>query len=323
MSALADLASTEVIDALLERYLTLLDEYTSFRSQLNALQASMYQCIARANFAAERGVRYYGQDYYDERMQAGRHVHIRLVCAGSEQEAKTKEGETEMETRMIEAAPVFSVRACPDGTARSTDGGTEEEKAQDSTPSKRLPEGGNDGANAAGSAAPSTSPDDGNIPPQGKGPQKASQDRVPAEAKPHVQEKQQETGDKPPDGQQKQQQQQRKKKMANKHDPLRWFGILTPLPLRQAQSHAIRAVEDLIPRLASISAEMAAVELAVRRARKKRAKEERRLQREEKQQQQQQEEEEKEQLAVQDQETEKGAEEGEEEKGNDGSETRA
>ncbi|KAK4186902.1 hypothetical protein QBC35DRAFT_515891 [Podospora australis] len=62
------------------------------------------------------------------------------------------------------------------------------------------------------------------------------------------------------------------KKKAPNTDPLRWFGILTPLALRQAQGVAVTAVEDIIPRLASVSLEMAEVELEVRRARKKRAK---------------------------------------------------
>lgn len=56
------------------------------------------------------------------------------------------------------------------------------------------------------------------------------------------------------------------------NDPLRWFGILTPAPLREAQKEAVGMVEDVIPRLASLDAEMAAVELAVRRARKRRGK---------------------------------------------------
>ncbi|KAG6068915.1 hypothetical protein E4U32_006715 [Claviceps aff. humidiphila group G2b] len=56
------------------------------------------------------------------------------------------------------------------------------------------------------------------------------------------------------------------------NDPLRWFGILTPSPLRAAQSHATRAVEEVIPRLASVMAEMQHVEIEVRRARKRRAK---------------------------------------------------
>ncbi|EFY88971.1 hypothetical protein J3458_008963 [Metarhizium acridum] len=55
-------------------------------------------------------------------------------------------------------------------------------------------------------------------------------------------------------------------------DPLRWFGILTPMPLRAAQRHSIRAVEDVVPRLVSVNAEMQHVEIEVRRARKRRAK---------------------------------------------------
>ena len=57
------------IDALLERYLGLLDEYTQLRKSLSQIQSNVYQNIARANFAGERGMRY-GQDHYDERMQA-------------------------------------------------------------------------------------------------------------------------------------------------------------------------------------------------------------------------------------------------------------
>ena len=57
-----------------------------------------------------------------------------------------------------------------------------------------------------------------------------------------------------------------------RHDPLRWFGILTPPALRSAQTAAIEAVQDVIPKLASVDAEMKSLEIEVRRARKKRAK---------------------------------------------------
>ena len=55
--------SADTIDALLERYLSLLDEYTTLRAQLARLQTSMFQHLARANFSAERGLRY-GPDFY-------------------------------------------------------------------------------------------------------------------------------------------------------------------------------------------------------------------------------------------------------------------
>ncbi|KAM3512850.1 hypothetical protein MY11210_003480 [Beauveria gryllotalpidicola] len=59
---------------------------------------------------------------------------------------------------------------------------------------------------------------------------------------------------------------------AVRDDPIRWFGVLVPQALRDAQSHARRAVQDVMPRLASVQAEMAHVEIEVRRARKRRAK---------------------------------------------------
>ncbi|CAK7220388.1 hypothetical protein SBRCBS47491_004172 [Sporothrix bragantina] len=62
-----------------------------------------------------------------------------------------------------------------------------------------------------------------------------------------------------------------KKKDKGPRDPLQWFGVLTPMALRQAQQEAITAIDTLVPRLATVSAEMAAVEIEVRRARKKRA----------------------------------------------------
>ena len=63
------------IDQLLERYLSLLDEYTQLRQKLSQIQSVVYQNIARANFSGERGMRY-GQDHYDERMQATRLLSI-------------------------------------------------------------------------------------------------------------------------------------------------------------------------------------------------------------------------------------------------------
>ncbi len=55
-------------------------------------------------------------------------------------------------------------------------------------------------------------------------------------------------------------------------DPIRMFGILTPQALRLAQGSAVKVVEDLVPRLASVDAEMKEVEIKIRRARKHRAK---------------------------------------------------
>jgi coiled-coil domain-containing protein 115 len=64
------------IDSLLERYLELLDQYTKLTKMLNDHQKGMYQSLARANFSAERGMRY-GPDFFDERSEASRVVAVR------------------------------------------------------------------------------------------------------------------------------------------------------------------------------------------------------------------------------------------------------
>lgn len=69
-----DMAQTQ-IDSLLERYLALLDEYTQLREQLSRCQSDVFHSLARANFSAERSMRY-GRDHYDERMQASRRLNI-------------------------------------------------------------------------------------------------------------------------------------------------------------------------------------------------------------------------------------------------------
>lgn len=62
-----------------------------------------------------------------------------------------------------------------------------------------------------------------------------------------------------------------KKKVMSK-DPLRWFGLLTPQPLRTAQASSVEAVSTVIPRLVTLNQEMSQLEIEVRRARKKRSK---------------------------------------------------
>ena len=55
-------------------------------------------------------------------------------------------------------------------------------------------------------------------------------------------------------------------------DPLRMFGLLTPSALREAQRECVMTVEEVLPRIASVDAEMKEVEIRIRRARKWKAK---------------------------------------------------
>lgn len=158
----------------------------------------MYQNIARANFSAERGMRY-GQDYYDDRMQASRRLSIastdqglhrfHVSTAGQVSEKGDKSSDAD-----IRASETDKAVTGDDGTAPTDEGKQEEDVPK------------------------------------------------PATVK------------------------------ADKQNPLRWFGLLAPMPLRQAQALSVQAVDEVIPKLVTISTEMAHIEIEVRRARKKRAK---------------------------------------------------
>lgn len=190
----------DYIDALLERYLSLLDEYTRLRTRLSTLQSDVFHGIARANFAAERGLRY-GRDQYDDRMQASRLLSITRGGEGSEG-GEDAEGHVEYTVAL---------------------------KASEQQRGKEK-KSGEEGDNATS------------------------------------------TGDDETDADTHEQPREENKKAAKSNDPLRWFGLLTPMPLRHAQARSIETIEQVIPRIASVSAEMFNLEIEVRRARKKRAK---------------------------------------------------
>ena len=175
------------IDSLLIKYLSLLDEYTSLRGRLSALQTDVFQNIARANFSAERGRRY-GQDHYDDRMKATRTL--------------------DLVWREEEGLPSIAVKS-------------------EALPSRKP---GNNGVPETEDRA---EPDDDTHEPTNKG----------GETVQHM----------------------------NK-DPIKWFGILTPQSIRNAQAASIESVEQIIPKLITVNAQMLNVEIGVRRARKRKAK---------------------------------------------------
>ncbi|KAI1074454.1 hypothetical protein F5B20DRAFT_563327 [Whalleya microplaca] len=198
---------TDHIDRLLERYLHLLHEYTSLREQLSSLQTGMYQNIARANFAAERGMRF-GQDHYDERMQASR----RVAISANDQDV-----------------PRFAIAA------------------MEGDPPITKPAPGSPAPDTAASEKGAVDNNNNHSDPDGGSQEKYKESR-------------------------KEDDDARVIAQTRRKDPLKWFGLLTPMALRQAQAQNIEAVEKVVPQLVSVNAEMAQVEIEVRRARKKRAK---------------------------------------------------
>ncbi|EXF78692.1 hypothetical protein CFIO01_03349 [Colletotrichum fioriniae PJ7] len=211
---------TNHIDSLLERYLVLLDEYTALREHLSGTQAGMYQNIARANFSAERGVRY-GPDYYDERMRASRTLELAVDDRG---------------------VPRFEVVKVVEGGDAVT------ELKRESTEAAAAAKNDDDDVDEASGTEPeaATSVDGQQTEKEAKEEEEEETEKEKEKAK------------------------QKTKKKSN--DPLRWFGILAPMPLRQAQTLSVQVVQETIPRLVSVDAEMKDIEIEVRRARKRRAK---------------------------------------------------
>ncbi|KAM7223902.1 hypothetical protein V8F06_000918 [Rhypophila decipiens] len=247
-------ALDSTIDTLLQRYLVLLDEYTTLRSKLNQLQSGIYQNIARANFSAERGIRY-GQGYYDERMQALRRVVV-IQPAGGEGTACGHDGSFGggIEKNGNGSVGSFSVKVVKEEDAKE---GAEEEKEKpalkEEDMSSSTPRHDEPAKEKSAPAALTASS-------QGKDQQ------PPAKAK------QDSSSSSPSEKEDTPNSQSEKKKSPKSTDPLRWFGFFTPQPLRQAQSQAFEAVDEIFPRLVTVNMAMAEVELEVRRARKKRTK---------------------------------------------------
>ncbi|KAI0435100.1 hypothetical protein F5Y09DRAFT_293692 [Xylaria sp. FL1042] len=265
------------IDGLLERYLYLLHDYTTLREELTALQTGMYQNIARANFAAERGLRF-GQDSYDDRMQASR----RLAISCDSQDQNQAQNPSESQDRKNPVVPSGIVTSFTVVNPTATILPAPASRVEDSAakidapnphphPSPEAEAGAS--AESAEQSAPniearSAPPEPDAAQLRDNNPSKGTTSSPPPPPPPPLEVAEKDPGIGTETGIAATPQ---KKPNAN-DDPLRWFGLLTPMPLRQAQAQSVRAVEHVIPRLASLNAEMAAVEIEVRRARKRRAK---------------------------------------------------
>ncbi|RDL34463.1 uncharacterized protein BP5553_07591 [Venustampulla echinocandica] len=196
---------SDEIDRLLEQYLQLLDQYTTLRSSLSKTQSTIYQSIARANFSAERGVRY-GADFYDERIQATR------VCRVTVPGHINSENPTG--TRTSAAAYTVVSTACLEDDAASGMAKKDDIDPNEKENARELDE---------------------------------EKDNGQAETKPRS------------------------------RDPIRIFGVFVPPALKLAQSEAVKMIENIIPKLVSVDAEMKEVEIKIGRARKHRLKEQAKL----------------------------------------------
>ncbi|KAJ4357371.1 uncharacterized protein N0V89_001946 [Didymosphaeria variabile] len=129
------------LDDLLERYLLTLDAYQKAQQQLTRHLSSGYLDLARANFTNNARARY-GQDYYDERMQASRKIAVTeeegnaifsIECSVKESKAKTEESSSPDADSAATKETGPSAEADTDGEKDSTTSDKPASKADDPT----------------------------------------------------------------------------------------------------------------------------------------------------------------------------------------------
>ncbi|KAL4821066.1 hypothetical protein BDW67DRAFT_151948 [Aspergillus spinulosporus] len=222
----------ESLDALLEKYLHLLDKYQRLQHVLASKLSSGFLSLAHANYTCPPGRRY-GVDYYDERMKASRRVILRPPSSTdredstAELESPPHNGASSKEIISIEFTSSNDEEEQPD-----TDESSEsDEKALEQEPLKNA--GDNDAAETTATLQDSS---------------EASETKTEAEA------------DAKPGS---------IRRRPRTLDPIKWFGILVPPSLRSAQKSFTEAVEGSLPGLAGIVVEMQAVEKEISELRRR------------------------------------------------------
>ncbi|RDW86180.1 uncharacterized protein DSM5745_02822 [Aspergillus mulundensis] len=218
----------ESLDALLEKYLHLLDKHQRLQNDLASKLSSGFLSLAHANYTCQPGRRY-GADYYDERMKASRRVILQHPLSSNRKDSKA-----EVEGQPQTDAPVERIFAI-EFTSR---GGEDEQtdKYESSESNGKAPE------------------------------QELEQDRKsnnPVETTTTPQPLS-DSSDAEPEADAKSEPRRRAKRSC---DPIRWYGILVPPSLRSAQKSFTEAVEGSLPELAGIVVEMRAAEKEISRLR--------------------------------------------------------
>ncbi|KAB8258184.1 hypothetical protein BDV32DRAFT_126231 [Aspergillus pseudonomiae] len=221
------------LDALLERYLHLLDRHQKLQAELATTLSSGFLSLAQANYTCPPGRRY-GADYYDERMKATRRVELELPPSSTKDVEASSVGESSDEfTKRGDYSRIFTIKQATGGSAEEPSewigGESQSHSSNASTLECEDPERKRD-PKAGDSTTSSDNP--------------GAQE--PAETKPRS------SGKKP-----------------RSSDPIRWYGILVPPFLRSAQKSFTEAVGGPLPELASVIVEMQTVEKEVKRVREK------------------------------------------------------
>ena len=218
------------LDSLLETYLDFLDQYTTLRTQLSKQFSDGFFALARANHTSTSlgGGRRYGGDGYDERMKAQR----RVVYSVEESRGGSDANRDEAEEMGRDGDQVAALPSCQISI----------QKTKHSSPSDETSTGSTEQADDVDAPDHSSTGDSTTAPGSSPTPSKRdSSSETRAKAKLPL----------PP----------------SNRDPLNWYGILVPQPLRQAQACFTIGVETSIPQLLNTSAAMRELETCISKLR--------------------------------------------------------
>lgn len=224
--------SLQRLDSLLETYLELLDEHTTLRKQLSKQFSEGFFCLARANHLSGSlgNGRRYGEEGYDERMKAQRRIVYSMEVSRDGEDVDNTGSEDTVASQ--EAEKKHQVAAQPSyrvSIQKMKDARPDQTSTADSEQPNRV-EGLQNSSTRDSAAAPASS-------------SSPTQPKSSAEPQKNV------------------------KSPPSNRDPLNWYGILTPPPLRKAQDSFVSAVETSIPQLLGTSASMYDLECQITKLR--------------------------------------------------------
>ncbi|PPJ55958.1 hypothetical protein CBER1_03592 [Cercospora berteroae] len=221
------------LDTLWAQYLDLVDEYTTAQAAIKKHISSGFFSLAQANFKSSRGR--YGQDYYDERAVATTRTIVEAQDQG-------------ISMRVVKHAVADKASS----TSNATSNGNQEQGLPDNKQSKEPTEK----SHLTDYPTPAATPE-----PEGK--------QEPADVSNTTPQDPQKTGGKM-DSSGTVSEGQSAKPRIDPHDPIRWFGILVPSTLRQAQNSFTEAVLDgqSLSNALNSSRRMREVEAEIRKLRK-------------------------------------------------------
>jgi coiled-coil domain-containing protein 115 len=230
--------SLERLDSLLETYLELLDGYTTLRTQLSKQFSDGFFSLARANHTSPTlgSGRRYGEEGYDERMKAHRRiVYSTRDSQRDENWSTTEDGKvgTPVRSQRLELsnlkADTSPAYRISIQTIRAPLDSPKSSSSDETDTSKHR---------AADAALQNDEPTSS---PFANGPPTTTKPASPSSTK--------------------------TKPTPSNRDPLNWYGILIPPPLRQAQASFISAVESSVPQLLNTSASMHDLETRITKLR--------------------------------------------------------